>query len=98
MHRVRLPFQSVYYWPVRFCPDGRHLPGFVHRWCFIPFNKELLLTGRSGVSLGDAMTTNSYFMFLWIDFSVPRRVFKHGFCTFDFTGSCSSCSLVWPLS
>ena len=90
-------WKSAYFWPI-ICPDGRHLAGFVHKWCYVPFSPDLLLAGRSGASLGDSLTPDSLFIFAWIDFQLPRRVFKHGFCTHsDSQTTCQSCSLVWPM-
>ena len=90
-------WKSAYFWPV-ICPDGRHLAGYIHRWCVMPYTAELIIAGSSGGSLGDALTVNSLFMFVWIDCTIPLRDFKHGFCTYNFSGSCPSCSLVWPMS
>ena len=55
-------WKSAYYWPI-ICPDGRHLADFVHEWCYVPFTPDLLLVGRSGASIGDALTADSRFMF-----------------------------------
>ena len=91
-------WKSAYYWPI-ICPDGCHLATYIHKWCYQAFSPELLIAGRSGCSIGDALTADAVFMFVWFDFSVPPRSFKHGFCTVDFFGSghCSACSLIWPL-
>ena len=40
-----------------------HLAGFIHKWHVMPFNKDLLHTGRSGASLSNAMMSNSNFCF-----------------------------------
>ena len=91
-------WKSSYFWPL-VCPDGRHLAEFIHSWCYLAFSPELLVAGKSGCSLGDALTVDSVFMFVWFDFSAPPRSIRHGFCTMDFFGAgcCAGCSLVWPL-
>ena len=90
-------WKSAAFWPV-VCPDGRHLAKCIHKCRYIPYSSDLIVAGRSGASIGDALTSDSVFIFAWIDFTVPPRAFNHGFCTFDFSGHCTNCSLVWPIS
>lgn len=85
-------WKSSAFWPL-LCPDGCHLAPFVHHCMFIPFDPSNILSGKSGNNIGDALTSDTVIMCLWLDFSAPSRVGNVGFCTWDFTGICASCSL-----
>ena len=84
-------WKSASFWPL-LCPDGQYLAPFVHQWMFIPFDSSIILPGKSGNSIGSAMTPDSIIMCLWLDFAAPPREHNFGFCTWDFSGVCSFCS------
>ncbi len=86
-------WESAPFWPL-LCPDGVHLAPFVHNWCEIPCYPGLVVPGRSGSTLEDALTSESSFLALRIDFLSPPRRYLAGFCT-TLGRSCVSCSLLW---
>ena len=79
-------WKSSYYWPI-ICPSGWHLAEFIHSWYYLVCLPELLVAGKSGGLLGDALTADTVLAFVWFDFSIPPRGFSHGFCTVDFFGT-----------
>ena len=78
------------FWPL-LCPDDSHLASFVHQWVCTPFQPTLFIPGRSGSSIGEALTPDSVVLWLWLDFTIPPRDHISGFCLRDFTGACASC-------
>ena len=87
-------WKSAPYWPL-LCPDGVHLAEYIHCWEPIQFYPQLFIEGHSGNSIGSALTTGSVILALFIDFTQPPRQYNAGFCTYDYSGSCSDCNLVW---
>ena len=83
-------WKSAPFWPL-LCPDGTHLAPFIHQWLFFPFTHELFVPGRSGNNIGEALTSDTVVMCLWLDFSIPPRNHAFGFCTSDFSGMCALC-------
>lgn len=73
-------WKSAPFWPI-LCPDGRHLATFVQQWWPINYYPSLFLEGRGGNNLGNSLNSDSVVLALLIDFSVPPRLNKYGFCT-----------------
>ena len=65
-------WESAYFWPL-LVPDGIHLAGFVHAWCYLPYQKGMLISGRSGSNISSTMNSDSCLLALFIDFSMPPR-------------------------
>ena len=84
-------WKSASFWPL-LCPDGNHLAPFIHQWLYIPFQPTMFITGKSGHNIGDALTSDSVILCLYLDFSSPPRACPNGFCTKDFTGACTICT------
>ena len=51
-------WKSAPVWPL-LCPDGSHLASFVHQWVCMPFQSDLFIPGKSGNSIGKALTPDS---------------------------------------
>ena len=84
---------SAPYWPM-LCPDGTHLAGFVHRWLDIPHMINVTLPGRRGANLFKAGQPNTGVLALRLDFMLPPRSFKAGFCM-SREGVCLGCATRW---
>ena len=84
-------WKSASFWPL-LCPDGCHLAPFVHQCIFMPFEPYMFISSKSGNNTGDALTSDSVIMCLWLDFSAPPRSYDIGFCTKAFSGSCEQCT------
>ena len=82
-------WKSAPFWPL-ICPDGVHLAGFIHCWDYVAPYEGLFQPGFSGNNIGDSLTTD---MFLFVDFSIPPRTVRSGFCTNIQTDVCDVCSL-----
>jgi hypothetical protein len=88
---LAVPFwKSAVYWPL-LCHDGVHLAPFVHSWFLQSFYEGLIQSGRSGCNLGDSLTEDSMFLFIYFDFSGPARSSNCGFCLTD-SGVCQQCA------
>ena len=55
------------FWPL-IAPDGAHLAGFVHSWCYLPYSQGMINRGLSGSSIEDGMSSNSAILALYFDF------------------------------
>jgi hypothetical protein len=83
-------WKSAPFWPL-LCPDGSHLAAFIHQWVCTPFQPELFSPGKSGNNIGEALTSESVVLCLWLDFTIPPRNHVSGFCLRDCTGACALC-------
>ena len=66
-------WKSAVYWPL-ILPNGTHFAGFIHDWYSIPYYQGMIVKGRSGHSIVSTMNTESCFLALYFDFSIPHRI------------------------
>ena len=62
----------------------------------VPFQPDLFIPGKSGNSIGEALTPDSVVLCLWLDFTIPPRdprdhITISGFYLRDRTGACALC-------
>ena len=88
--RLVSAWKSAHFWPL-LCPDGLHLAPFVHQYMFIPFHSCLFIPGISGGNIGEALTSDSIIMCLWLEFTISPWEQNNGFCTKQFSGICVNC-------
>ena len=75
------------------CRDGVDLAPFVHSWFLQPLYYEgLIQSGHSKYNLGDYLTDDSVFLFVYFDIGAPPRSSTSGFCLAD-SGVCQQCTL-----
>ena len=72
-------WDSAPFWPI-LCLDGRHLAPFIHLWWATDYYPGLILPGRSGNNLGDALYSDSLMLAMFMDFSIQPRVDNFCFC------------------
>ena len=58
---------SAHFWPL-LCPDGQKFAFFIKQWVWVRFHDGLLRDGRSGNNIGQALSTDSFLVALYLDF------------------------------
>ena len=58
---------SAPFWPL-LCPDGQKFAFFIKQWVWVKFHDALLRDGRSGNNIGQALSTDSFLVALYLDF------------------------------
>ena len=83
-------WRSVHFWTI-ICDDGVHFSNFVHGWLILPHIPNLFIRGKAKNYIFGNGLLKFAMLALRVDFSIPPRVDKVGFCA-AFSETCPVCN------